>query len=78
MMGGGGGMFGFGMLIWIVIIGVIVWAVVQATSRNSQGAGSRPASSQAAREILDARLARGEVSVEEYKKLRETLEVTRE
>ena len=75
MMGGGGGMFGFGMLVWIVILGAVIWAVVQATSRNSQGiAGPRPSSGQSAKEILDARLARGEVSVEEYKKLRETLE----
>lgn len=73
-MGGGGAMFGFGMLIWIVILGVIVWAVVQATTRNSQGA-ARPSAGQSAKEILDARLARGDVSVEDYKKLRDTLEV---
>lgn len=75
MMGGGVGMFGFGMIIWIVILGAVVWAVVQATSRNARAAGARPSSGQAARDVLDARLARGEVSVEEYKKLRETLEV---
>lgn len=73
MMGGGGAMFGFGMLFWFVIVGAIVWAVVQATSRSGQGATTRPPS-QPAKEILDARLARGEVSVEEYRKLRETLE----
>lgn len=71
---GGGGMFGFGMLIWIVILGVIVWAVVRATSRTSPSIGTGPASSQSAREILDARLARGEVTLEEYKKLRESIE----
>jgi uncharacterized membrane protein len=74
MMGGGGAMFGFGMLFWIVILGVIVWAVVQATTRSSQSTPTRPSSAQSTKEILDARLARGEISVEEYKKLRETLE----
>lgn len=74
MMGGGGAMFGFGMLVWIVILGVIVWAVVQAANRNSQGAPAPPSSGASTREILDARLARGEIAVDEYKKLRETLE----
>lgn len=63
------------MLFRITILGAIVWAMVHATSRSSQGAGTRPASSQSAGEILDARLARGDVTVEEYKKLRETIEV---
>lgn len=75
VIGGEGATFGFGMLIWIVILGVIVWAVVRATSWNSPSAGTRSAASQSTREILDARLARGEVTVEEYKKLRETIEV---
>jgi uncharacterized membrane protein len=69
-MGGVGMMMGFEIL----ILGVIVWAVVQAMSRGSLGVGTRLASSQSAKETLDARLARGEVSVEEYRKLRETLE----
>lgn len=65
-------MGGFGMgamgILWIVLLGFAVWAIVGATSRT----GTRAATG-SARDILDARLARGELSVEEYKKLRETL-----
>lgn len=75
MMGGGGGaMFGFGMLLWIVILGLIIWAVVQATNRSAQHGPTHPSSTQSTKEILDARLARGEISVDEYKKLRETID----
>ncbi len=70
MMGGWGGMFGFGMVFWIVLLVVIAWVIVRA-GQGQVPQRSRP--SEDARAILDARLARGEVSVEEYKKLRETL-----
>jgi len=64
---GGFGMGGAGIL-WIVLLGVAIWAVVSATNKT----GTRSATG-SARDVLDARLARGELSVEEYKKLRETL-----
>lgn len=70
MIGGAEMMMGFEIL----ILGVIVWAVVQAMSRGSLSAGTRQTSSPSAKETLDTRLARGEVSVEEYRKLRETIE----
>lgn len=65
---GGFGMFGAGMLVWIVILGVVIWAVVRATSQPppSRSEGS-------ARKILDERLARGEISIDEYRKLRAEL-----
>ena len=66
MMGGFGGM-GFGGILWIVLIGVVIWAVVKAGTRTST------ASTDSARAVLDTRLARGELSVEEYRKLREVL-----
>jgi uncharacterized membrane protein len=66
MMGGFGGM-GFGGILWIVLIGVVVWAVVKSSTRTST------ASTDSARAVLDTRLARGELSIEEYRKLREVL-----
>lgn len=69
-------MMGFGMIIWVLILGALIWSVMQATNRNTKGAATTPSAGQSAKEILDARLARGEVSIEEYKQLRETL-VTR-
>lgn len=66
MMGGFG--MGGGGILWIILLGVAIWAIVSATNRT----GARSATG-SARDVLDARLARGELSVEEYKKLRETL-----
>jgi uncharacterized membrane protein len=66
MMGGFGGM-GFGGILWIVLIGVVIWAVVKSSTRTST------ASTDSARAVLDTRLARGELSIEEYRKLREVL-----
>jgi len=60
-MGGGG-------TLWIILLSVAIWAIVSATNRT----GARLAAG-SARDVLDARLARGELSVEEYKTLRETL-----
>lgn len=64
---GGFGMGGAGIL-WIVLLGVAIWAIVNTVIKPStrSAVGS-------AREALDARLARGELSIDEYKKLRETL-----
>lgn len=66
MMGGFG--FGAGMLVWVILLGVIVWAVVRATTQSPSG---RPTDS--AHAILDQRLARGEISIDEYRKLRAEL-----
>lgn len=64
---GGFGMGGAGIL-WILLLGVVIWAVVSTGNKTA----AQP-SIGSARETLDARLARGELSIEEYKKLRETL-----
>ena len=64
---GGFGMGGAGIL-WVILLGVAIWAIVSATNKTP----TRSATG-SARDVLDARLARGELSVEEYRKLRETL-----
>jgi putative membrane protein len=53
---------GLMMLFWAVVIAVVVWFIVRSVHRSSSG--SR------AREILDERLARGEITVEEYRERR--------
>lgn len=60
-------MMGGGMLLWILVLAGIVWVLVTAGQR----AGGRTTS---ARAILDERFARGELSAEEYRKLRSELE----
>ncbi len=65
---GGFGFGGFGMILWVVLLGGIVWAVLAAGRRTSNST-----SPERARAVLDGRLARGELSVEEYQKLRAVL-----
>ena len=69
--------FGFGggfmWIIWILLILAVIWGVKAAVS--SGGGASRPGDRQEnALEILKARFARGEISAEEYKRMRHELE----
>jgi putative membrane protein len=73
MMDGGGGHWGWMVVVLIValaFLGVLAWAI----SRHSPGgapagtgmAGAPAAPTARAREVLAERMARGEISVEEY------------
>ena len=69
MMGG----FGFGWMwlmpiFWIVILGLIIWAVIAAVRGASQSGGS-----ESALELLKKRYARGEISKEEYEEKKKEL-----
>ncbi|MBI2329121.1 MAG: SHOCT domain-containing protein [Chloroflexi bacterium] len=74
MMGGYGTMF-FMPVLWIVVIGLIVWAVVAAVRPGAFGgadsASSRPDS---ALEVLKKRYARGEIDKKEYEEKKKDLE----
>ena len=52
------------MGVWLVFIGAIVWAVVRVFPTGR---------SPGARELLDERLARGDIDVEQYRRLRDEL-----
>lgn len=56
------------MLTWVVVIGGAVWLIVRATRSHDRP----PAST--ARQILDERLARGEISLDEYQQRRDLLD----
>ncbi|MFH1647513.1 MAG: SHOCT domain-containing protein [Chloroflexota bacterium] len=64
MMGGISTMFIMPVL-WIVVIGLIVWAVVAAVRRPGES-DSTVRSADSALEILKRRYARGEINREEY------------
>lgn len=60
----------FGTLIILaLIVGLIVWAV---SPRGDRGSGATT-TGESAREILDRRLASGELTIEHYEQLRDTV-----
>ncbi len=70
-LGMGNFMGGFWMfIIWIAIIGLIVWALTAAV-RPGQNPGHVPGSS--AQDIARNRYARGEINKEQYEQLRKDL-----
>jgi putative membrane protein len=67
---GGWGWMTLMPLVWIALIGVIVWAAVRLTQRPPERAGPRRESP---REILDRRFAAGEIDADTYTRARDTL-----
>ncbi len=69
--------FGFGgllmLLFWVFVIAGIVWLVLTLARPQMRGDGDAGS----ARRILDERLARGEIDVEEYRARRAALDQTR-
>ncbi len=70
---GWGGMVGM-VLLWVVLIGLVVWAVTRLLpARRDVGVGVAQAGQETPEEILDRRFARGEVDVETYQAQRAAL-----
>ena len=74
---GGWGMMGPGMMggfgwmaimpvLWIVVLGLIIWAVVAAVRGSSESRSSDSSKADSALEVLKRRYARGEINKEEY------------
>jgi uncharacterized membrane protein len=61
------------VIVFALIAGGIYW-FVSALSGRTGGEQPRPPGEGSAREILDRRLAKGELTVEEYEQLRDTLD----
>jgi putative membrane protein len=65
MMGG----FGFMWLMpvfWVIILGLIIWAIVAAVGRPGESSSQGSSKTDSALEILKQRYARGEINKEEY------------
>jgi putative membrane protein len=56
------------MLTWAAIIAAVVWLVLRSNRRNGDTNGTKEA-----KRVLDERLARGEVTIEEYRDRREAM-----
>jgi putative membrane protein len=78
MMGYGWGMGPAGWifmgLFWLVVIGLVIWAVVALLPRPGQPGRGR---AETPEEILDRRFALGELDVEQYRRAREELTAAR-
>ena len=73
MMGGFGAM-GLMGIFWIVVVGLIIWAVVAAARGTGQSGSSDSAGhSESALEILKRRYARGEINKAEYEEKKKDL-----
>ncbi|GAB4363673.1 MAG: SHOCT domain-containing protein [Calditrichia bacterium] len=73
MMNGMGGMW-FGWLFWLVIIGLIVWGVITVVnSSRNRGTGQHFPPANDALDILKKRYARGEISKEEFERMKKDL-----
>lgn len=72
-------MMGFGGIFGILLIGVIVWLVIQFMSKNSSSNPFTPNrqvqsdDKENTLEILKKRYARGEISQEEYERMKESV-----
>lgn len=79
--GGGGWVWmAFMPLLWIVLIGFAVWAVVRLTHHPTDRTGGHDANEpprETPEEILDRRFASGEIDADAYTQARERLAVHR-
>jgi putative membrane protein len=66
-----GGFMGFGWLIWIVVIGLVIWAVIRITNGNANS--FQESNSKRAEDILKQRYARGDIDREEYLNIKQDL-----
>jgi putative membrane protein len=75
-MGLGFGLFGllFMILFWVGLIALAVWLVGTLFGRNGRQAKSSGDHELSAREILDRRYARGELTREQYELMKQDLE----
>ena len=66
-----GGMW-FGWIFWIAIIVLIIWLVVNQSNRNRQN--YQPPKQESAIDILKKRYAKGEISKEEFERMKKDIE----
>ena len=61
-------------LVWIGFLAVVAWIAIQWARGGSPGSASEQQGAKTARELLDERLARGDIDLDEYQRRRQALE----
>ncbi|HQZ85751.1 MAG TPA: hypothetical protein PLB21_09030 [Actinomycetota bacterium] len=69
---GWGGMIGM-ILFWVVLIGLIIWAVSRLLPGRPMQDGASQSGREQPKDILDRRFARGEIDLETYQAQRAAL-----
>jgi putative membrane protein len=75
---GPGMMIGFGWMwlmpiLWIAVLGLIVWAIVAAVRSSGESKGSDSSKADSALEVLKKRYARGEIDKQDYEEKKRDL-----
>jgi putative membrane protein len=78
--GAGWLMMVFGNILWIALLGILLWAMIRWFERRASAPGSQrsgiPTSEPSALEILRQRYARGEIDAVIFEQMRERLEAS--
>jgi putative membrane protein len=61
------------LVLWIVFLGLIIWAIVASVRSSNESKGSDSSKADSALEVLKKRYARGEINKEEYEEKRKGL-----
>lgn len=72
MMGDMGFGMGLGWLVWLLLIGAIVWAVKMVMDSQSHGTTTNETTNKAL-DILQERFAKGEIDSQEFEEMRKQL-----
>ena len=71
-MNGSGGYMWFGWIFWLILLGVIVWAVVTIINKNQTGTGNNQLG-ESSIDILKKRFAKGEITKKQYDQMKTVL-----
>ncbi len=70
-----GGMHGWGWLLWLLVLGGLVWALLaRRDGAGRDGPRAREPGQETPLQLLQRRLARGEIDPEDYERRRDLLQ----
>lgn len=64
----------WGWIIWLVILGFLIWLIVSLVSRSQDRREATPQETESPLEILKKRYARGEISKEEFEEKKKDIQ----